>query len=80
MVEGKCKFVVKLDEKKCSCRWWDKSGIPCKHAIVCIGYKRVDVEDYCDEYFTVKEYLETYNPTLHPFPLNELEEDDTPSN
>ncbi|XP_055962022.1 uncharacterized protein LOC126683498 isoform X2 [Mercurialis annua] len=80
VIEGKCRFVVKLGENKCSCLWWDRSGIPCKHAMVCIGYKRGDVESYCDEYFTVEKYLATYNPTLRPFPHNDMEEDDTPVN
>ena len=45
----------------------------------CIGYKRANVEDYCDAYFTVKKYLACYEPALHPFPHNEIEEDDIPA-
>ena len=46
----------------------------------CIGYKRANVEDYCDAYFTVKKYLACYEPALHPFPHNEIEEDDILAN
>ena len=68
VIEGKCKFVVNLGEKNCSCKWWDKSGLPCKHAICCIGYKRANVEDFCHDYFTVQKYLACYEPSLHSFP------------
>ncbi|KAK8683005.1 hypothetical protein V6N13_039081 [Hibiscus sabdariffa] len=33
-------FIVDLDEKSCSCRKWDLSGIPCAHAISAIWFNK----------------------------------------
>jgi len=32
------RFTVNLDERTCSCRFWQLSGLPCPHAISCIYY------------------------------------------
>jgi hypothetical protein len=50
---GKVRFAMSLRDKACSCKWWDISGMPCKHAAICIGYKRVNIEDYVHKYYTV---------------------------
>ena len=60
--------------KNGSCLWWDKSGIPCKHTIYYISYKKANVKDYCHEYFTVEKKLACYKPLLHYFSQNEVEE------
>lgn len=38
--DGNYKSVVDLDAKTCSCRKWDISGIPCKHAVSAIFSNR----------------------------------------
>ncbi|KAL8523599.1 hypothetical protein ACS0TY_013543 [Phlomoides rotata] len=37
---------VDLDEHTCSCRMWELSGIPCKHACSSIIHTRANIEDY----------------------------------
>ncbi|XP_076932707.1 uncharacterized protein LOC143598356 [Bidens hawaiensis] len=29
-------YVVTVDQRSCTCRMWDLTGIPCKHAVACI--------------------------------------------
>lgn len=33
---------VNLQQRRCTCRLWDLSGIPCPHAIKAMMYKRVE--------------------------------------
>ncbi|XP_043805062.1 uncharacterized protein LOC122721398 [Manihot esculenta] len=68
VTKGNLKFAVKLQEKKCSCKWWDISGLPCKHAALCIGYMRQDIEDYCHYYYYISTYVKVYEGVIHPMP------------
>ena len=44
------RFVVNLSERTCTCRAWQGSGIPCKHAIAYItSIPGAHLEDYVDE-------------------------------
>jgi len=44
------RFVVNLVQRTCTCRAWQGSGIPCKHAIVYItSIPGAHLEDYVDE-------------------------------
>ena len=70
--DGKPRYVVKLREKKCSCQGWPVAGLPCKHASLCIGYKRGNIEEYCSEFFNVKTYQAAYNGVIHPLPETDL--------
>ncbi|XP_060210408.1 uncharacterized protein LOC132637315 [Lycium barbarum] len=40
--EGNDKHIVNLSTKKCICRVWDLTGIPCPHAIKALHYKKLD--------------------------------------
>lgn len=74
--EGPCRFAMSLDKRTCSCGWWAISRLPCKYATRVIVYKRVDMEDYCDETFTIETYKRVYNYAIHPIPNRTLEVDD----
>ena len=53
------RFVVNLDERTCSCRAWQVSGIPCKHAIAFItSISREKLEDHVDHYFSIERFIE----------------------
>ena len=53
------RFVVNLDEKTCSCRAWQVSGILCKHAIAFItSISREKLEDHVDHYFSIERFIE----------------------
>lgn len=52
------RFVVNLDERTCSCRAWQVSGIPCKHAIAFItSISREKLEDHVDHYFSIEKFM-----------------------
>jgi hypothetical protein len=54
------KHVVKLDERTCTCRRWQVSGIPCKHAIAFITSLREFLEKYVDKYYSVAKFRAVY--------------------
>ena len=60
--------IVDLAEHTCSCRLWDLSGIPCKHAISCIYLNKQRPEDYVSRYYSKEVYLLAYNSMIHPVP------------
>ncbi|XP_059668502.1 uncharacterized protein LOC132313647 isoform X2 [Cornus florida] len=59
-------FVVDLGPKTCCCRAWEISGIPCHHAVACINYSRLNIEDYCHSYYSKEKYMKTYDNMIHP--------------
>ncbi|XP_058786712.1 uncharacterized protein LOC131661258 [Vicia villosa] len=59
-------YVVNLAEKTCACRKWDLSGIPCAHAIVCIWYNGLVVENYVSSYYRKSQCLATYAHIVLP--------------
>jgi len=55
------RFVVNLYERTCSCRAWQVSGIPCKHAIAFItSISREKLEDHVDHYFSIERFMKAY--------------------
>jgi hypothetical protein len=55
------RFVVNLQYKTCSCRQWQVSGIPCKHAIAFItSLGNVPLEKYVDMYYSIDKFRAAY--------------------
>jgi hypothetical protein len=55
------RFVVNLLDKTCSCRQWQVSGIPCKHAIAFItSLGNVPLEKYVDMYYSIDKFRAAY--------------------
>ena len=60
---------VILDEKKCSCKKWQVTGLPCVHAAAFIAFTREPSWDkYVDTYFTVDKFKEAYALEIGPMP------------
>ncbi|CAI9276461.1 unnamed protein product [Lactuca saligna] len=60
---------VVLNEKICSCRKWQVTGLPCVHAAAFIGFTREPSWDkYVDTYFTVDKFKEAYALEIGPMP------------
>ncbi|KAK9991847.1 hypothetical protein SO802_026832 [Lithocarpus litseifolius] len=59
-------FTVDLEEKSCSCRKWDITGIPCCHAISCIFFNREDSKKYVNACYKRTAYIDCYNPIIEP--------------
>ena len=57
-------FTVDLEKKRCSCRKWDITGIPCCHAISCIFFSREDFEKYINACYKKTIYIDCYDPII----------------
>ena len=63
------RFVVNLVERTCTCRAWQGSGIPCKHAIAYItSIPGAHLEDYVDEYYSVEKFRVAYEGSIPSIP------------
>ena len=61
--------MVNLADMTCSCRVWQGSGIPCKHAIAYItSIPGAKLEDYVDEYFSVNNFRVAYDGSIPSIP------------
>lgn len=63
---------VDLTQRKCSCRKWDLSGIPCKHACSAIWCRNEEPESYVHSCYSVETYLKVYEPPILGFNGPEL--------
>ena len=59
-------YVVKLANNICSCGKWDKSGIPCQHAMAAIAFHGADPLNYISEWFKKETYLRAYQFNISP--------------
>ncbi|KAL0393117.1 UNVERIFIED_CONTAM: hypothetical protein Sradi_2534500 [Sesamum radiatum] len=57
---------VDLGEKSCSCRKWQLSAIPCKHACYAIYHQKQDPIDYVADCYSVDTYRKVYEPAIQP--------------
>ncbi|XP_038679489.1 uncharacterized protein LOC119980765 [Tripterygium wilfordii] len=59
-------YVVNLNERSCSCRYFDLTGIPCCHAMAAIEYVQRDPEDFVNECYTKEAYMRAYEFSVMP--------------
>jgi len=68
--------IINLSNNTCTCHEWQDYHIPCRHAIRAIQhFKKGDPKDLINKRWSVKAYRETYELSLHPVLLHELEPD-----
>ncbi|KAL2922604.1 GTPase-activating protein BEM3 [Bienertia sinuspersici] len=60
------KLIVNLEEKTCTCRKWNLTGIPCSHAIACIFFMHQEAETYVHPYYLRETYLRAYSTSIPP--------------
>ncbi|XP_019246531.1 PREDICTED: uncharacterized protein LOC109226193 [Nicotiana attenuata] len=64
--EGTDKDIVNMVLKKCTCRGWDLTGIPCPHAIKSLQLKRLEPMNEIKWWYSKEAYLLTYKYKLQP--------------
>jgi len=60
------RFTVDLQDRTCSCRYWQLSGLPCCHAISSIYFKTGSLENFIADCYSVDSFKLTYNYCLEP--------------
>ncbi|XP_020875471.1 uncharacterized protein LOC110226900 [Arabidopsis lyrata subsp. lyrata] len=61
-----CSYRVSLNQRTCSCRKWDITGIPCVHAYGVILKLKLKVEDYVCHWFRTTQWKKNYTEGLVP--------------
>ncbi|XP_021834856.1 uncharacterized protein LOC110774604, partial [Prunus avium] len=69
---GGTQVVVDLRNRSCSCRQWDLTGIPCKHACAAIGQLNGNHISYVHDYYKKEAFMKAYKPMVHPMPSQDL--------
>ncbi|XP_059315512.1 uncharacterized protein LOC132066163 [Lycium ferocissimum] len=64
--EGEDRHNVDLSQKRCTCRVWQLSGIPCPHAIKAILYDKGEPMDEMHWFYNKEAYSLTYKNKLQP--------------
>ncbi|VFQ62669.1 unnamed protein product [Cuscuta campestris] len=68
VVDGNTNLTVRLRDHHCDCNKWQVSGLPCKHAVRCILRMNENLENYCEDWFSVEKYRRLYDGIIHPIP------------
>ncbi|KAH0697520.1 hypothetical protein KY289_015002 [Solanum tuberosum] len=66
VTEGANRHIVNLREKKCTCRTWDLTGIPCPHAIKAMEHKKMIPKKEIHWYYSNEAALAVYKHKLQP--------------
>ncbi|XP_042460517.1 uncharacterized protein LOC122044034 [Zingiber officinale] len=56
--------IVDISTNSCSCRQWDLTGIPCKHALCALWCKHEDVEAFVSHYYKTEAYKKYYSRSI----------------
>ena len=64
--QGHDAFTVDEENRTCTCRMWQLSGIPCPHAVAAIFYINKHPDQYVPHWFRKGLYKETYSYHLEP--------------
>ncbi|KAH0641025.1 hypothetical protein KY290_036391 [Solanum tuberosum] len=66
VTEGADRHIVNLREKKCTCRTWNLTGIPCPHAIKAMEHKKMIPKKEIHWYYSKEAALAVYKHKLQP--------------
>lgn len=66
ITEGDDRHTVCLERKRCTCRVWDLSGIPCPHAIKALLHRKTDPTYGIHWWHSREAYMLTYKHKLQP--------------
>ena len=62
---GGKRHVTDLENRTCTCRAFQVSRKPCKHAVSFItGIRGITIEDFVDDYYSVAKFAAAYAPIL----------------
>ncbi|KAH7839463.1 hypothetical protein Vadar_004461 [Vaccinium darrowii] len=59
-------YKVNNPNKHYGCRRWDLLGIPCIHALVALGFNKLEPLNYVADYYKVEIYMRTYDNLMGP--------------
>jgi len=69
--QGSRQYVVDIQNRKCGCKKWQMTRIPCAHAHSAITFHGHHPEDYVDPCYSIEMYRKAYAPLIYPMPSEE---------
>ncbi|XP_075098811.1 uncharacterized protein LOC107808851 [Nicotiana tabacum] len=68
MIDGVKRFIVCLQNKRCSCGQFQLDELPCPHDLAALRHRNKSYENYCSPYYTRESFLQTYEIPVDPLP------------
>ncbi|XP_009614910.1 uncharacterized protein [Nicotiana tomentosiformis] len=68
VIDGVKRFIVSLQNKRCSCGQLQLDELPCAHALAALRHRNESYENYCSPYYTRERLLHTYKIPVDPLP------------
>jgi hypothetical protein len=59
-------YVVNMQKRRCTCRVWDLTGLPCPHALCVIYFNKSRIEDYVAHWYKKETFEKSYQYSIHP--------------
>ncbi|XP_075109275.1 uncharacterized protein LOC107828507 [Nicotiana tabacum] len=66
VLDGVKRYIVCLENKKCSCGKFQLEELPCAHALAALRHRNETYENYCSPYYTRESLLRTYKIPVNP--------------
>ncbi|XP_073030623.1 uncharacterized protein [Primulina eburnea] len=60
--------------RSCNWRYWQINKLPCKHACAAIESKSMSFYAFCDKYFKIEMYRQTYRGIINHIPTFDINE------
>ncbi|XP_018443229.1 uncharacterized protein LOC108815067 [Raphanus sativus] len=64
--ENSTGYSVHMRKRTCTCRKWDMTGIPCRHALRVIMQMKWNAEDYVSDWYLTTKWRNIYNDSISP--------------
>ncbi|XP_019238435.1 PREDICTED: uncharacterized protein LOC109218521 [Nicotiana attenuata] len=68
VIDGVRRYIVCLENKKCSCGQFQLDELPCPHALAALRHRDESFEQYYSPYYTRVNFLHTYEIPVNPLP------------
>nr|XP_016508707.1 PREDICTED: uncharacterized protein LOC107826254 [Nicotiana tabacum] len=68
VLDGAKRFIVCLQNKRCSCGQFQLDELPCPHALAALRHRDESYENNCSTYYTRESLLKTYETPVDPLP------------
>nr|XP_009803348.1 PREDICTED: uncharacterized protein LOC104248736 [Nicotiana sylvestris]XP_016494810.1 PREDICTED: uncharacterized protein LOC107814001 [Nicotiana tabacum] len=68
VIDGVKRFIVCLENKRCSFGQFQLDELPCAHALAALRHKNESYENYCSPYYTRESLLRTYEIPVNSLP------------
>ncbi|XP_058741902.1 uncharacterized protein LOC131614317 [Vicia villosa] len=59
-------FILDITKRTCSCNFWEQVGIPCRHDVAVLSYRKQNPDDFVDECYTREKFKLYYGFSVSP--------------